>query len=40
MKTNETSGACDDVHLNTFVIDTATADVLSALKRWFVDRVQ
>lgn len=32
MKLNETSGACDDVHLNTFVIDPATARRFECVK--------
>ena len=32
MKLNETSGACDNVHLNTFVIDPATARRFECVK--------
>ncbi len=32
MKLNETSGVCDDVHLNTFVIDPATARRFECVK--------
>ena len=32
MKLHETSGVCDDVHLNTFVIDPATARRFECVK--------
>lgn len=32
MKLNETSGVCEDVHLNTFVIDPATARRFECVK--------